>query len=187
MGKTQRPGGFTLIELMIVVAIVGILATLAAFGVRRYISTAKTAEAKATIGQISKLAVASFEGEHVSANMMTPKTTTTSLRAVCDSEPVNPVPAVTSIKGMKYQSKPADWDSGGNKGFACLHFAMTIPQYYAYSYAASGVGLGTDAFTVTANGDLNGDGALSTFSINGKVQSGSMNVAPAITEVSSLE
>ena len=38
--------GFTLIELMIVVAIVGILAVLAVYGVRKYLATAKTAEAR---------------------------------------------------------------------------------------------------------------------------------------------
>ncbi len=44
--------GFTLIELMAVVVIAGILATLATYGVRRYVFSSKTAEAIHMIGSI---------------------------------------------------------------------------------------------------------------------------------------
>ena len=57
--------GFTLIELMIVVAIVGVLAVLAVYGVRKYIANAKTAEAKNALGQIGKDAVSAFDGERM--------------------------------------------------------------------------------------------------------------------------
>ena len=37
-------------------------------------------------------------------------------------------------------------------------------------------------FTATANGDLNGDGVLSTFTIIGAVATGNLYIAPTIAE-----
>jgi type IV pilus assembly protein PilA len=50
----RRPGrrGFTLVELMIVVAIVGVLATVAVVGYRRYVLNAKVTEARTVISAI---------------------------------------------------------------------------------------------------------------------------------------
>lgn len=50
--RTSRESGFTLVELMIVVAIVGILAVVALFGYRAIIANSKTAEPRQVLGSI---------------------------------------------------------------------------------------------------------------------------------------
>ena len=52
MGGRRRQGGFTLMELMIVVAIVGILATLAVFMFTRHVAKAKSSEVPAMFAEL---------------------------------------------------------------------------------------------------------------------------------------
>jgi type IV pilus assembly protein PilA len=186
--------GFTLIELMIVVAIVGILAVLAVYGVRKYLASAKTAEARNSLGQIAKDQASEYEKENRGTAVLQMGTTAGISRALCGTEPGNPVPATGSVAGARYQSSPGDWAKGEIPGappvgFACLKFTMDAPQYYAYSFTSSGtLGNTGDTFTALANGDLNGDGLLSAFSITGAINTSyAVNIAPNILEISSDE
>lgn len=149
-----------------------ILAVLGIYGVRKYVANAKQAEARNALGQIATDAVAAWEKERPAAGgAIAHRICASASRAVPSS--------LAMVSGKKYQSSVADWnvDCASDRGFCCLQFAMNAPQYYMYSYGAT-----PTTFTGVANGDLDGDGIASTFTIRGELVGGSLRVAPNIEE-----
>ncbi|HEY4119702.1 MAG TPA: hypothetical protein VGM56_17665 [Byssovorax sp.] len=161
--------------LLVGVVGVGILATLAMYGTKKYLASAKTAEAKNTVGAISRAAMAAYEREGVGGH------------ALCASRgPAAaghaPVPQdFHLVQGKKYTPSTApgvDYDTGTPAGgWRCLKFAMTQPSYYQYHYVAGGPWVtkngdaaGPNGFEAAAKGDIDGNGTPSFFSRTGKVE-----------------
>src|SRR5712671_978744 len=106
--RKKLKGGFTLIELMIVVAIVGVLAVLAIYGVRKYIANSKTTEARNSLGEIKNDQASAFERETGGTTVMTPGGFTTLLRTLCPNG-FAPIPTGNPPPSQKYQSAKAEW------------------------------------------------------------------------------
>jgi type IV pilus assembly protein PilA len=130
--------GFTLIELMIVVAIVGILAAVAIPNYLRFQLRAKSAEGKTSLAAI-RTAQESYFSEFDSY--------------------VAAAPSPAAPPGRTHAAWPSP-APGCPSCFDALGFAPEGPVYFQYEVvaAAAGGAVANDVFTAAAVADLDGDG-----------------------------
>jgi type IV pilus assembly protein PilA len=184
--------GFTLIELMIVVAIVGILAVLAIYGVRKYLANAKTAEARNNLGELSRDLGIAYEREQSStaAGVALAESGTIAISHLLCDVPTSALPTAIPA-AQKVLVSTAQWNTDAtvaNKGFACAKFVVDSPVYYQYNFTTTQPTNGAGGSNVvTAAGDLNGDTVTSLFSMTDNVQAGKFTIAPSIAETNPEE
>ncbi len=148
----SRVIGFTLVELMIVVVILGILAAVAIPAFTRYVKRSKTSEATGNImkiyqGQLTYYQAALERGsvQYVSAGVM----------------------PTASPGAAKYTANVSQWGSDAN--WTAIGFSLDSAHYYQYLSPG-----GTSAFTARAVGNLDDDATYSTFERTGSIVSGEL-------------
>lgn len=160
MPHPRARNGFTLIELMIVVAVIAILAVVAVPQYTKYLRSAKAAELVQMLDLVKKGATAYYTIPRVSDGSGT--------KLPCQfptNVAITPAGASCCVAqndqddDERCDARPQLWR---NSTWSALNFRITDQHYFQYRFESSGTL--TDAiFTASAFGDLDCDGVHSTF------------------------
>lgn len=161
----KKKAGFTLLELMIVVAILGILAAVAIPAFMTYIRRSKTGEATTNVEKIFTAAATYYAKQVVDAPGVVANVLT---QCSVDAIPINPAAPTAN----KQPISAVIWDPTNNAHpTTAIGFTIADPVFYSYRSDSRGggtvadCGLGAvDMYTFYAIGDLDGDGTQSSFS-----------------------
>ena len=176
--KLRNQKGFTLIELMIVVAIIGILAAVAIPAFMRYMNKAKSTEAEQFIKKIQDGAIQYY-------HRPTQPTLTPVPKQFPNGSPVGPSPVATCCAPPQDKCAPDPAHFSADVNWQAMNFSIDDPHYYVYTFEHV-----TDEFTgfiARAEGDLDCDNDIATFELETGVVGGVLQNSASIRSTNPAE
>lgn len=175
----KKNEGFTLIELMIVVAIIGVLVALALPAFLNYFRRAKTAEVGPNLRNMFTGAVTYYNSENGTRGLAAAGVTTT---AHCIVSPVSPNIGAATLSDQKQNITAL---VSAEPSMRAINFTLGDPVYYAYGFTSTpGCGAvdsaGMELYDFQAQGDLNGDSTTSTYELLAGASASELYRAPSV-------
>lgn len=161
--RRSSRAGFTLIELMIAVCILGILAAIAIPAFVGYVRRSKTSEATTNLNSLFK-SVATYYLSDGTANA---RGIAAPARVHCLVAGDGPLPAAPGANKQAFS-----WPAGHAGGFGHSGLGWTISDFVYYSYTIFSPTSICNlppvfvVYSLRASGDLDGDGTRSTFELS---------------------
>jgi prepilin-type N-terminal cleavage/methylation domain-containing protein len=203
-GFRRNVAGFTLVELMVVVAILGVLSAIAIPTVSLYARRARTGEARIQLAKIFDSSVAYFNTEHVDRGDVdvigSGGVVTNSATHRCPHPPANAAGGTSGVTPplafncnlgpggrcipAKSPSGPGyyDIDLWSTAIWDGLNYGQEQGHYFHYRFAATNTtsGFGSCQFTASAFGNLDNDALYSTFERTGGADANGVNGAAGL-------
>jgi type IV pilus assembly protein PilA len=181
--------GFTLIELMIVVAIIGILAAIAIPAFVKYIKQSKTSETGLNLKTLADGASSYYQADHYDTDGF-PISEKVFPSDAPGASPATAMAAAVSLpttvpNGTKLAVPELSWET---HPWLALKFRISKPVYYQYAYQAVLEGGLRQMFTAQAIGDLDADAVTGEYKMYGRSDdSGELYISPVFVVIEANE